>query len=97
MRIQNTCRPLDDEPVQFLRSDGFAESFSEPMQEIENEGLFDLNFLMGAFQCSNPLPLVVGGKDPPGHRRQKQSEKKSRPHHAGASLLRRRLVMKVLF
>ncbi len=67
------------------------------MQEIENKRFFDLNLFMGTFQASNPPRLGVGGNDPPSNGRKKQSEEKNRPHHVRASLLRRRLVMKVLF
>ena len=97
MCVENARCPLDDEPMQFLRSNGSAEGFAEPVQKIKNQSFFDLNFLMGALQSSNSPRLVIGGKNPPGDRRQKQPEEKSRPHDGGASLLRRRLVMKVLF
>src|SRR4029453_8549237 len=94
--VQNARCPFDDEPVQFLRPNGFAEGFAKPVQEIKNQGFFDLNFLMGAFQPPNSPSLPVGGKNPPGDRRHQQSEEESRPHDGRASLLRRRLVMKVL-
>jgi hypothetical protein len=42
------------------------------------------------------LCLEIAGNNPAGSRRDEQSEEKSRPHHAEASLLRRRLAMKVL-
>src|SRR6266542_1700781 len=66
------------------------------MQKIENKRFLNLNFLMRALQPSNPSYLKPGCNNPSGDRRDKQSQKKSRPHHARASLLRRRLVMKVL-
>src|SRR4029453_17838552 len=95
--VANARCPFDDEPMQFLRSNGSAEGFAKPVQKIKNQSFFDLNFLMRAFQPSNSTRLVVSRKNPSGHRRQKQSEEKSRPHDGRASLLRRRLVMKVLF
>src|SRR5436190_22652258 len=97
MGIENAGCSFDDESVQFLGSNGFTEGFAEPVQEINNQAFFDLNFLVGAFQPSNSQGLVVCGDNPPGDRRQKQSEEKSRPHDGRASLLRGRLVMKVLF
>ncbi len=81
--VENARRALDDEPVQFMRSNGFAKGFAEPVQKIENKCFLDLNFLMRAFQRANPLPLGVGSKNPPGHRREKQSEEKGRPHEQG--------------
>ena len=83
MCVEDTRCAFDDEPVQFLRSNRFPESLAKPVQEIENERFFDLNFFMGAFQTSNSPRLVVGGENPTGHRRNKQSEEKSRPHDAG--------------
>jgi hypothetical protein len=53
------------------------------MEEIENQSFFDLNFLMRALQRSNPPGLRIGGKNPPGHRHEKQSEEKNRPRHEG--------------
>ena len=97
MCIENTRCTLHDEPMQIVGANRFAKSFSEPVEEVEDKGFFDLNFFVRAFQRANTPPLGVGGENPSGHGRQKQSEEKNRPRHAGASLLRRRLVMKVLF
>ena len=94
--IENARSALDDEPMQFLRSNRFPEGFAQTVQEIEDERFLDLDFLMRALQPANPPRLEVGSDNPPGHRRDKQSKEKSRPHCAEASLLRRRLVMKVL-
>jgi hypothetical protein len=82
--------------VQLLRPNGLSKGFAETVQKIENKCFLDLNFFMRAFQLSNPPYLKPSGNNPSGDRREKQSEKKSRPHHARASLLQRRLVMKVL-
>ena len=97
VRVQNARGPLNNEPVQFLRSNGLPERFAETVQEIENERFLDLDLLVRTFQLANPPCLEAGGNNPSGNRRDKQSEEKSRPHRARASLLRRRLVMKVLF
>ena len=96
MRVQNARRAFYDQAMQVMGPDRFAERFTEPVQEIEDECFLDLNFLFRAFQDSNPLGLPQRGEDPPGDRREQQSEEKNRPHVGRASLLRRRLVMKVL-
>jgi hypothetical protein len=56
--------------MQVMGPDGLAERFTEPVQEIEDEGFLDLDFLFGAFQDSNPPGLAQRGEDPPGDRRQ---------------------------
>ena len=58
--IENTRGPLDDEPVQLIRPNSIAKSFSKPVEEIENKSFFDLNFLMRTFQSSNPPDLRIG-------------------------------------
>src|SRR6266567_1071371 len=58
--IENTRRPLHDEPVQLIRPNSFPKSFSKPVEEIENKSLFDLDFLMRTFQYSNPPDLRIG-------------------------------------
>src|SRR5207244_11359454 len=58
--IEKTRRTLDDKPVQLVRPNSIAESFSQPVEEIENKSFFDLNFLMRALQHSNPPDLQVG-------------------------------------
>src|ERR1044072_929884 len=96
MRVQNTRCTFDDQPVQLLRSNSLAKCFTEAVQKIEDECLLDLNFFMRTLQTSNTPYLKPRGKNPSGYRRYKEPEKKIRPHHVRASLLRRRLVMKVL-
>ena len=96
MRVQHTRRAFDDQAVQFLRSNRLAKCFPKTVQKIEDECFLDLNLFMRTLQDSNPAYLKPGGKNPSGYRRYKQPEKKIRPHHERASLLRRRLVMKVL-
>ena len=88
VRVQNARGALNNEPVQFLRSNGFSEGFAQTMQEIENQRFLDLDLLVRTFQSANPPCLEAGGDNPSGNRRDKQSEEKSRPHRARASLLR---------
>ena len=97
MCIKNAGSAFYDEPMQLLRSNGFAEGFAEAVQEIENETLLDLDLLVRPLQPANPLRQEIAGNNPSGQTRDKQSEKKSRPHCRRASLLRGRLAMKVLF
>jgi hypothetical protein len=68
--------------MQFLRSNCSAERFAQPVEEIENERLLDLNLLMRALQSANSPTLEIGSYTPPGQRRDKQSKEKSRPHCA---------------
>jgi hypothetical protein len=82
--------------MKFLRPNGLPEGFAETVQKIENERFLDLDLLVRTLQHSNPPRPEIGGKNPSANRRDKQSEEKSRPHRARASLLQRRLVMKVL-
>src|SRR5262249_3357230 len=96
VRVENARSAFDDEPMQFLRPNGLSEGFAKTVQKIENKRFFDLNFFMRPFQTSNAPYLETSSHNPSSDGRNKQSEKKSRPHHARASLLRRRLVMKVL-
>src|ERR1700746_1682041 len=88
--VQNACSTFDNEPMKFLRPNGLPESFAETVQKIENERFLDLDLLMRTLQRANPPRLEIGGKNPSANRRDKQSEEKSRPHRAGASLLQRR-------
>ena len=83
VRVENARSALDNEPMEFLRSNGFPERFAEAVQEIENERFFDLDLLMRTLEPANPPCLEVGGNNPPGNRRDKQSEEKSRPHDQG--------------
>ena len=96
MRVENARSPFDDEPMKFLRSNRLSKGFAKSVQEIENERLLDLDFLMRPLQLANPLSLEIARGNPSGNGRDKQSEENSRPHCARASLLRRRLAMKVL-
>src|ERR1041384_4351993 len=96
VRVQNARSALDNKPVQFLGPDGLPKGFAEAMQKIENQRFLDLDLLVRTLQDSNPPRLEIGAKNPSANRRNKESEEKSRPHRAMASLLQRRFVMKVL-
>jgi hypothetical protein len=96
MGIEDPDCAFHNEPVEFLGTNRLPESFPKTMQKIENEGFLDLDFLMRTLQSANSSPLNKGGNNPSGNGRNEQSEEKSRPHRATASLLRTRLVMKVL-
>ena len=94
--IENARGAFDDKPMQIVRPDRFGKRFTEPMQEIENERFFDLDFLIGTLQHPDAALLPLSGVDPSGNRGQKESGEKNRPHDGPASLLRRRFVVKVL-
>ena len=66
-----------------MRPDCSAERFAQPVKEIENERLLDLNLFMRPFQSSNPPRLGITGDSPTSERRDKQSKEKSRPHCEG--------------
>src|ERR1044072_2628886 len=66
------------------------------MEKIENQRLLDLDLFMRTLQSTYSAGLRVNRDTPSSQRRDKQSKEKSRPHLREASLLRRRLVMKVL-
>ena len=57
--IENARGAFDDKPMQIVRPDRFGKRFTEPMQEIENERFFDLDFLIGTLQHPDAalLPL----------------------------------------
>jgi len=46
--VENADGALNNEPMQFLRSNCPAERFPQPVEEIKNKRLLDLNFLMRA-------------------------------------------------
>ena len=81
--VENAHGPFHNESMQFLRSNCSPERFAQAVEEIEDECLLDLNLLMRALQPSNSPTLEIGSDTPPGQRRDKQSEEKSRPHCEG--------------
>src|SRR5205814_9468793 len=63
--VKNVHGALHNESMQLVRSNCSAERFAQPVEEIENEGHFDLNLLMRALQFSNSPRLDVGSHTPP--------------------------------
>src|SRR5205814_6346543 len=51
--VKNVHGALHNESMQFLRSNCSAERFAQPVEEIENERLLDLNLLMRTLQFSH--------------------------------------------
>ncbi len=80
--VQNAHGPLHNESMQFLGSNCSPERFAQPVEEIEDERLLDLNLLMRALQSANSPRLEIGSDTPPSEGRDKQSKEKSRPHCA---------------
>ena len=86
VRIENAGRAFDDQTMQIIGPDRFAESFPEAVQEIEDERFLDLNFFFRAFERPDPAGLPLYGIDPARDRREQQPEEKNRPHGHGGQL-----------
>ena len=97
MRIENARRAFDNQAMQIIGPDRFAERFTQSVQKIENQSLFDLDLFLRAFQLPDPTAQLQPGENPAGQKCEQQSVEKIWPHERPASLLRRCLVMKVLF
>jgi len=97
MGIENPARSFDNQTMEIVRPNRFAECFSQAVQEIEDEGFLDLDLLLGTLQRANAEELGAGREEPAGQRRELEHEENGWPHGRRASLLRRCLVMKVLF
>ena len=64
MGIENPRRSLDNQPVQIVRPDRFTEGFPQPVQEIEDEGFFDLDLFLRPLESMNFASLPKGGESP---------------------------------
>src|ERR1044072_3402419 len=71
--VQNACGTFDNEPMKFLRSNGFPESSAGTCQKIETSVFPDWNLFVRPLGRANPRFLEIGGKNPPANRRDKQS------------------------
>jgi len=96
LRVQHTCGAFDNQAVQISRPDRFAKCFPETVQEIEDQGLFDLHFLVRTFESANASSLSQQRVNPNAQTCDEQPEKNSWPHEIVASLLPRGRLMKVL-
>ncbi len=74
VRVENTRRTFDNQSMQAVGPDRFAEGFPKSVQKIEDERFLDLNFFFRAFQCPNPPGLPLRGINPPRDRREQQSK-----------------------
>ena len=61
--------------MQIVWPDDVAKRLSQPMQEIEDQILFDLNRLIRTLQPANPPALTLIGDQPAEQRDDKQPEK----------------------
>ena len=78
--VEDTRRSFDNQSMQVIGPDRFAEGFPQPVQEIEDERFLDLDFFFRAFQRPYPPGLSLRGVDPPRDGREQESEEKDRPH-----------------
>ncbi len=89
VRVENAGRAFDNQPMQVVGPDRFAEGFAESVQEIEDQRFLDLNLLLRTFQRPNAPRHAPSGKNPARQRRDQQPEEKDWPHDGPASLLPR--------
>ena len=80
MGIENAGRSFDDQPVQIVRLDRFTEGFPQPVQEIEDEGFFDLDLFLRPLESMNFASLPKGGESPTQNRKGQGREEKAWPH-----------------
>ena len=65
MRIENAGRTLDDQAVQIGRPDCLGKGLAEAVQEIEDQRLFDLDFLLRALELADPRRSCNQRDEPP--------------------------------
>ena len=97
MRIKNPGSPFHDEPMKIVRTNRFSEGFAQAVQKIEDQSFFDLNLFFRTLETADPDQLRPGGNDPCPEQDDEEPEKQKWPHVQAATLLRRRLLLKVLF
>ena len=97
VRVENARRAFDDQAMQIIGPDRFPKRFAEAVQKIEDERFLDLDLFFRTLQHADAARCRAPCKTQPASGRNEQPEKKNRPHVGPASLLRRCLVMKVLF
>ncbi len=95
VRVENAGRTLDDQPVKIVRPDDIAKSFTEAVEEIEDEVFLDLNFFLRAFELPDAPALALIGDEPADERGDEQPEEK-KTHGAEAALLCWALLMEVV-
>src|SRR5919204_1050159 len=82
--------------MKLVRTDRLAERLTQTVEEIEDERLLNLNFLLRALKQPHPAGEQNRRVDPAADGREQQSQEKSRPHGRSARLLGGRLLMQVL-
>ena len=65
MRIENPSGTFDDQAVQISCADRFREGRAEPVQEVKDQRLLDLDFLVRPLQLANALALPSPRPKPP--------------------------------
>ena len=83
MRIENSRRALDDQAVEIGRPDGFRKGRAEPVEEIEDQRLFDLDLFVRPLQLRDSPALDKPGGEPSDQACDKQPEEKRWPHASG--------------
>ncbi len=97
MRVENPRRPFHDQAVQISRPDRLGKRLAQAVQKIEDQRLLDLDLFVRKLELANPLALLLPGEKPSGETRNQQPEKNDWPHAPRAGLIRRRLVVEILF
>ena len=80
MGIENPRGSLDNQPVQIVRLDRFTKGFSQPVQEVEDEGFFDLDLFLRPLEGMNFASLPKGGKNPSQSREGQGRKEKTWPY-----------------
>ena len=97
MRIENPGRAFHNQAVQIRRADRFGKRLSQAVEKIEDQRFLDLNLFLRTFELANPVALPPPGENPARERRNQQPKKNDWPHAPRAGLVRRRLVVEILF
>ena len=82
--------------MQISGANGFRKGLAQPVEKIEDERLFDLNFLFRALELADANALPPPSEEPSRERRDEQPEEKNWPQAPRAESVRRRLVIEVL-
>ena len=80
LQLHGGRRSLDNQPVQIVRLDRFTKGLPQPVQEIEDEGFFDLDLFLRALESMNFASLAKGGESPTQNREGQGREEKAWPH-----------------
>ena len=74
LRIEHPRRAFHDQAVQIRGANRFREGFTEPVEKIEDERFFDLDFFLRAFELADADPLLPPSEGPTRERCDQQAE-----------------------